>query len=78
MVVIGYDDGLEAFEVLNSWGTHWGNNGFVWIKYKDFGWKISTTNILVIANGSTMFCIYRIIFPAKRYLIDFLLRWRII
>lgn len=37
MVVIGYDDGLEAFEVLNSWGTHWGNNGFVWIKYEDFG-----------------------------------------
>lgn len=37
MVVIGYDEEKEAFEVMNSWGTQWGNNGFFWIKYKDFG-----------------------------------------
>ena len=37
MVVVGYDDGKEAFEIMNSWGTNWGNDGFVWVKYKDFG-----------------------------------------
>ena len=37
MVVIGFDDGKEAFEVMNSWGPGWGNKGFIWIKYRDFG-----------------------------------------
>lgn len=37
MVVIGYNDGRGAFEVMNSWGTQWGNDGFFWLKYEDFG-----------------------------------------
>ncbi len=37
MVVVGYDDGREAFEIMNSWGSNWGNDGFVWVKYKDYG-----------------------------------------
>lgn len=38
MCVIGYDDNIAggAFRVLNSWGTSWGDNGMVWIKYADF------------------------------------------
>ncbi len=36
MVVIGFDDDKQAFEVMNSWGTEWANGGFVWIKYTDF------------------------------------------
>jgi C1A family cysteine protease len=33
--IIGYDDNKEggSFEILNSWGTDWGNNGFFWLKY---------------------------------------------
>jgi len=37
MCVIGYDDGKQAFEVLNSWGEKWGDNGFGWIRYTDYG-----------------------------------------
>lgn len=37
MVVVGYDDGREAFLVMNSWGTNWGDGGFGWIRYRDFG-----------------------------------------
>jgi hypothetical protein len=37
MCLIGYDDGKQAFEVLNSWGEKWGDNGFGWIKYSDYG-----------------------------------------
>lgn len=38
VTVIGYDDKKYggAFEILNSWGTDWGNEGFAWIKYSDF------------------------------------------
>lgn len=38
MCVVGYDDNKYggAFEVQNSWGTDWGNNGYIWIRYKDF------------------------------------------
>jgi hypothetical protein len=38
MCLIGYDDqkGGGSFEIMNSWGPDWGNNGFFWIKYKDF------------------------------------------
>ncbi|HQV00500.1 MAG TPA: C1 family peptidase, partial [Bacteroidia bacterium] len=40
MCVIGYDDfkfGEEGgFQIMNSWGPEWGNNGIAWVRYKDF------------------------------------------
>lgn len=38
MCVIGYDDRLEggAFQIMNSWGTDWGQNGIGWVRYGDF------------------------------------------
>ena len=38
MCVVGYDDNINggAFQIMNSWGTNWGNKGFVWVKYRDF------------------------------------------
>lgn len=40
MCVVGYDDnhpGGGAFEIMNSWGRNWGDQGFTWVKYNDFG-----------------------------------------
>lgn len=36
--VIGYDDKKfgGAFKVVNSRGEYWGDNGFFWIRYKDY------------------------------------------
>ena len=36
--VIGYDDRLEggAFEIMNSWGPEWGQNGIGYVRYGDF------------------------------------------
>ncbi len=31
MVCVGYNDTLSAFKVMNSWGSGFGNNGYVWI-----------------------------------------------
>ncbi len=39
MCVIGYDDnfkGKGGFELMNSWGTDWGNKGFTYISYENF------------------------------------------
>lgn len=36
MLVTGYDDDLQAFEVMNSLGPKWGDGGFIWIDYGFF------------------------------------------
>lgn len=38
MCVIGYDDRKfgGAFQIMNSWGPEWGNNGVAWVRYGDF------------------------------------------
>ncbi|HSK12210.1 MAG TPA: C1 family peptidase, partial [Phnomibacter sp.] len=38
MTVIGYDDRLAggAFQIMNSWGPEWGENGIGWVRYADF------------------------------------------
>ncbi len=37
LVVVGYDDHKGAFRLMNSWGKNWGDGGYIWVKYKDFG-----------------------------------------
>ncbi len=38
MCVIGYDDRVEggAFQLMNSWGPEWGQNGIAYVRYGDF------------------------------------------
>ncbi len=38
MCVIGYDDYKAggAFQIMNSWGADWGQNGIAYVRYKDF------------------------------------------
>lgn len=37
LVVVGYDDERKAVELLNSSGREWGNGGYIWVSYDDFG-----------------------------------------
>ncbi|MAO08540.1 MAG: hypothetical protein CL596_07510 [Alteromonas sp.] len=38
MVIVGYDDNYEggAFRLMNSWGTAWGDGGFIWVPYTEY------------------------------------------
>lgn len=31
LCVVGYDDSMKAFRAVNSWGSGWGENGYVWL-----------------------------------------------
>jgi len=36
MTLCGYDDSKSAFRIVNSWGTGWGDNGYLWVDYDYF------------------------------------------
>lgn len=38
MGIVGYDDSKNggSFEIINSWGTSWGKDGYTWMRYSDF------------------------------------------
>lgn len=36
LIVVGYDETEEAFELMGTWGKDWGTDGYVWISYEDF------------------------------------------
>jgi hypothetical protein len=51
MLVVGYDEGRSAFEVLSCWGSAWGNGGYLWIGYDDFGKYALNGYVMVPSNG---------------------------
>jgi C1A family cysteine protease len=36
MAICGYDDAKHAYKAINSWGTNWGDAGYIWIDYDFF------------------------------------------
>lgn len=45
MTVVGYNDDNEHFIIRNSWGPSWGDKGYCYYKYSDWGshWECWTT-----------------------------------
>jgi hypothetical protein len=39
MLIIGYDDTSQSFELMNSYGTKWGIGGYIRLKYSDL-WRV--------------------------------------
>ena len=44
--LVGYDERRQAFKLINSWGTKWGDNGYGWISYEALGSRSSNAYVL--------------------------------
>ena len=42
VLICGYDNSINAFKVLNSWGDPWGEHGYFWLDYDFFKTAVST------------------------------------
>jgi hypothetical protein len=49
VVVVGYDEERKALEIQNCWGRDWGNGGYIWVSYDDFG-TMATQGFVLIPN----------------------------
>ena len=52
MVVTGFDDRIQSFKVINSWGTKWAEDGFGWISYRAF--TANTLVAFVVKDGDSV------------------------
>ena len=52
MCVLGYDDNRHGgtFEIQNSWGQDWGDGGYVYVTYEDFGEYVKCAIILELED----------------------------
>lgn len=60
MCVVGYDNTRNggSFEVMNSYGSEYGDKGFVWIKYSDFINLVSEAYVVSIDGFKKGDCSY--------------------
>ncbi|HWP98101.1 MAG TPA: stalk domain-containing protein [Syntrophomonadaceae bacterium] len=35
VTAVGWDDSMQAFKILNSWGDQWNGNGYIWLRYNE-------------------------------------------
>ncbi len=47
LVAVGFDEERKAVELLNNWGREWGNSGYIWVSYDDFGERADAGYVLI-------------------------------
>jgi len=66
-VLIGYDNAKQAFRMINSWGTFWGDGGYGWLAYSLIGSSKLSASLYVLEDGPN----YPIVGDADRdYCVD--------
>jgi hypothetical protein len=51
IVIVGYDELTGSFEIMNSWGNNWGNQGFIRVPFSDL--VAICPSALVISPGTS-------------------------
>jgi hypothetical protein len=49
LIVVGFDQQREAFEVMSTWGSNWGRGGYLWISFDDLS-RQSTSAYVMVPN----------------------------
>jgi len=47
LIVIGFDENTQAFEVMSGWGSQWANNGYLWISYNDLANRSTNGYVMI-------------------------------
>jgi hypothetical protein len=50
MVIVGYNNKLRCFKILNSWGYSWGYEGYCFMSYDIFDIRVTKTHIITSAS----------------------------
>lgn len=50
MLLVGYDDNAREFLIRNSWGQHWGENGYFRLDYDSWSLATATTTTWILGK----------------------------
>jgi len=53
LIVVGFDEQREAFEVMSTWGSSWGRGGYLWMDYDVIGELAQRAYVMVPRVRST-------------------------
>ncbi|MBL7784711.1 MAG: hypothetical protein JNM36_02300 [Chitinophagales bacterium] len=53
LVIVGYDDARHQFEILNTWGNSWGDQGFAYVEYSTLLCYLKESYCLVGSTSAT-------------------------
>src|SRR5262249_52135256 len=53
LTLVGYDEKRQAFRLINSWGTKWGDNGYAWIGYETLLARSNEAYVLQVESPGT-------------------------
>ncbi len=52
LTLVGYDERRQAFRLVNSWGTGWGDRGYAWLGYDDVKARVVRAYVVDVAAAA--------------------------